>query len=223
MHDAAGTVGALAVGLLAFLLVIAIVAVKRRERQRMASLRGWAEASGWQWAQTPPKATVGYLSGAEGSPTLLLLGQLNGRDVAILEYHVTTRTKRDDDTWKTETEYYVATEVRLRQSLPAVTIERRGPVSRLGHSIFGSSTAVGNELFDRHYRVVAQDAQVARRVLRPEVQAAQIAEGLPYWSVEGTSLHTSRDGRIGAPASIPSQFTALLRLADQLDAADAAN
>jgi hypothetical protein len=199
--------------------VVRAVAAAQRERDRVATLRGWAEASGWQFVQRPTRSVVRHLTGRGGRPTLLLAGYLNGRGVALLEHEVTETTGSGESS-STQTHYYVDTEVRLRQSFPSVKVTRRGKVSRLGRSIFGDrATAVNLEAFDSVYRVEARDADAARRVLSPPVVAAQITGQLPNWNwhVEGVSLHCRRGGRIGPPAGIPAQVTRLLYLADLLD------
>jgi hypothetical protein len=96
-----------------------------------------------------------------------------------------------------------------------MAVVERGALSRFGRVLFGDgATAVGQEDFDRAYRVVSKDP---RAVLSPGLVAEHVAGRLPEWSLHGNELLTYRGGRIGDPATIPDQFTPLLRVAALLD------
>jgi len=219
--DSSGIVGVVACFGVALALVITLaVWSSRRERARVDALGQWASGHGWTVATRPAVDWGQRMPGHNRrGVTLALSGGLGGRSVTIAEYFYTQTTHHTRanaaSTSTTRTYQYVLLVVRLQRPGPTMAVVERGALSRFGRVLFGdSATAVGQEDFDRAYRVVSKDPMA---MLSPSLVAEHVAGRLPEWSLHGNELMTYRGGRIGEPASIPDQFGPLLRVAELLD------
>jgi hypothetical protein len=227
---AAGCVGAF--GGLVFLVLHLRRQAVERQNARLATLSSWAAAYGWQFYHRPQVSWSGRLPQGDRRAVLMaMVGMIGGRPVTVAEYtyveeHMHHMTGIHDvhggPGHRSETSYHlVVAIVYLRQPGPSMTVFRRGGLSRLGRGLFGDgATAIGNEPFDRDYRLRAHDAAQARAVMTPELVHAQVAGHVPaYWSLAGNELLAYRHGRVADPNTIPAEVAPLQWLADRLDGA----
>jgi hypothetical protein len=208
------------------LLVLLIVVSRRRERRRREALREWAAANGWEYAQRPAAPWQRRLPrrGARRAVSLALTGPLGGYPVTVADYsytethtQFTTGVGGAGSTSTTRTHHFVVVVVRLPWSAPAVAVHPRRGLSRLARAVFGEGrTALGNEAFDRAYRVATREPEAARRLIGPALIAEHLAGRAPAWSLDGADLLTYRRGRLGDPAEIPSLARPLVRVASLL-------
>lgn len=198
------SVGAV-VALLVLLVVRQIGVQSRREKGRQEALEQWARAHGWQIVRRPEFEWVRRVPGRnQRGVSLAVSGTLQGRPATIAEY-----SYRSNE----ETHRYVLLLVRLDHDHPAMAVYRRSSLSKLGRTLFGDTpTAVGNEPFDREYRVTG--------VVTAALVNEHVAADLPPWSLEGRELLTYRVGRIDDPATIPAELEPLLRVADLIEPRD---
>jgi hypothetical protein len=227
--------GAIFLCVLGFIAVVVVIGVisGQRSRARTAALNDWALRNEWTVARRPAVTWGRRMPGRNRrGVSLAVSGLLNGRSVTIAEYSYTTSSTTTHPagmgpggtaggtTTNTTTHRYVLTVVRLSRAYPSIGVYQRGTLSKLGRSLFGDkSTALGQEEFDRAFRVTADQPGLVSTVLSRDVVAAQVAGELPDWSVEGNELLTFRSGQLGDPAGIPAQFAPLLRVADLLEPA----
>jgi hypothetical protein len=219
--DSSGVVGVVACfgAVLALVIGLAVWSA-RRERARVDGLRQWAAARGWTLAQRPDVDWGQRLPGHNRrGVTLALSGVLSGRPVTIAEYFYTRTTYNTTanaaSTSTTRTYQYVLLVVRLERPGPTMAVVERGALSRFGRVLFGdTASAVGQEDFDRAYRIVTKDPMA---MLGPALLREHVEGRLPEWSLYGDELLTYRGGRIGNPESIPDQLGPLLRVAELLD------
>jgi hypothetical protein len=215
------------IGFIAVTVVLGVLSV-RQSRARMAALKDWALRNEWTVTWRPPVTWGNRMPGRNRrGVTLAVSGMINGRPVTIAEYSYTTSTTTTTGSAgtggpttrsSTTTHRYVVLVVRLSRSYPSVGVYHRGALSRLGRSLFGDkSTALGEEEFDRAFRVTADQPGLVSTVLSRDLVAAHLAGQVPEWSVEGTELMTYRAGSIAEPGAIPGEFAPLLVVADLIE------
>jgi hypothetical protein len=215
-------------GFIALAILLGVLNV-RQSRSRAAALNDWALRNEWKVAPWPAVAWGGRMPGHnQQGVSLAVSGQLHGRAVTIAEYYyATTSTSPTGAVGETgamatrperRTHRYVLMVVRLRRTYPSIGVYRRGALSKLGRSLLGDkSTALGQEEFDRVFRVTADQPGLVSTVLSRDLVAAHVAGRLPDWSIEGKELLTYREGRLDDPTTIPAAFGPLLLVADLLE------
>jgi hypothetical protein len=143
----------------------------------------------------------------------------------VAEYSYTRRstsTTRDADVSSSTrsdstTYHFVVVVVRLPRPGPSMAVESRHALSRLGRALFGDRpTAIGNEEFDRAFRIDAEDPAAARRLVGPALAAEHVAGAVPSWSLHGNELLTYESGRLDGPDSAPGRAAPLIRVAQLL-------
>ncbi|WP_433211541.1 hypothetical protein ACQP00_50700 [Dactylosporangium sp. CS-047395] len=216
--------GIACVGAVFVLVIILAVIGRRRERQRRELLEVWAVRNRWQYVPRPPNEWWRRLPGRNSRGVALALsGQLGGRPVSVGEYSYTTTstTSGADGTTSTssQTHHFVVWVVRVRGSWPALSVHRRGAMSRFGRTLFGDrATALGHEAFDSAFRISADRPEMVRTVFGQALVAEHLAGRLPDWSLRGDELMVVESGRLTEPDAIPARFGPLVRVADLLEA-----
>jgi hypothetical protein len=207
------------VGLLALIVVLIVFSV-RRERQRQARIRQWAERRGWTVTVRPRGIEwTSLLPGRNRrGVSLLLSGTLYGRPVAIAEYSYTVTTSTGTSGGSTTVTYnFIVTVARLPAWYPPVAVQPRGAMSKLGRSIFGdNAAATGHEEFDRRFRVVTKDPAASRALIGPALVGEHLAGRIPGWSLAGQDLLTWQVGPIKDPSQLETVAAPVLRIADLL-------
>jgi len=198
-------VGGAVVALLVLFVVRQVGVQSRREKARLEALEQWARTHEWQLVSRPELEWVRRVPGRnQRGVSLAGSGTLHGRPATIAEYSYTSGEEKHR---------YVLLLVRLDHDYPAMAVYRRSSLSKLGRTLFGDTpTEVGNEPFDREYRVTG--------VVTAALVNEQVAANLPPWSLEGRELLTYRVGRIEDPATIPAELAPLLRIADLIEPRD---
>src|SRR5262245_25475619 len=163
-------------------ITLAIVSY-RREQARQDALGQWANGHGWTVTQKPAADWWQRMPGRnKRGVTLALDGALGGRSVTIAEYFYTETQYNSvgSPAHRTRTFQYVLLIVRLRQEGPTIAVVERGAWSRFGRVLFGdSATAVGQEDFDRAYKVATKDPFAVSNVLTPTLVQAHLDGQLP--------------------------------------------
>jgi hypothetical protein len=154
-----------------------------------------------------------------------LSGVVDGWPVSVADYsytetQVSTSTDANGNpttSTTTPTHRFVVTVVRLARPYPAISVQPRGALSRLGRTVFGDgATATGHDAFDRRFRVRTPQPGMVPSVIGPALMAEHLADRLPSWSMYGPELLAYQQGRIGEPEGIPALAAPLLRVADHL-------
>jgi hypothetical protein len=206
---------------LAALLVVAIVFSIRQERRRMAALRAWAHAHRWRIIDKPRPEWTSRMPGRNArGVSLALVGVQGGHQVSVAEYQYTTTstsTSGSSRSSSSTTHHYIVVVVHLDVPGAAISVDRRGGLSKLGRSIFGDrATALGDERFDSQWRVSARDPSTVRGFIGPQLAAEHVAGRVPHWSLQGTDLITYESGRLTDPSRIPGLVAPLVRVASLL-------
>lgn len=200
------------------LVVISVVVNGHRERRRLDHIRLWAKHHGWYLREQPAVDWAERLPGRNRrGVSLSVHGTLDGHTVCVAEYSYTTSSTDAQGNSTSETHRFVVTAVRLPTLYPTLSVERRTGLSKLGRAVFGdAATAIGDERFDRLYRIRTVVPVQVHSVLSPALVNEHIAGRLPVWSVQGTELLTYQKGRIESPAQIPALAAPLVRVAELL-------
>lgn len=208
--DSVGVTGTAIVILLITAAVLIIPWSLRSERARKRALREWAAEHGWRCAAKSKAPWTARLPGANPRGLSTTLSALSdGRWVTVADYTDTAGESRED---------YIVVLVLLDQRYPPVTVLDRGPLSKLGRSLFGDKpTATGDEPFDIGFRISSPDPGSARRLVGPSLRAAHLAGAVPSWSLDGNGLLSWTRGRLEDPHDIPAHVASLLQVADLLD------
>ncbi|MEV4754451.1 hypothetical protein AB0J86_04930 [Micromonospora sp. NPDC049559] len=208
------------------LFVVVWVLNSARERRRRDRLTRWASQHGWTITPNPSVNWGSRLPG--GNPrgvSLAISATVHGRQVSVAEYSYSeTQTTTTSDGQggtsvgqTTQTHAFTVVVVRLARSYPALAVEPRSSMSRLGRRLVGGGNATGHDEFDRKYRVDSADPGAVRRFVGPALIDEHLAGAVPPWSVYGPELLTYRPGAIEAPQHIPAMVGPLLRVAHHLD------
>ncbi|MEV4400285.1 hypothetical protein [Nonomuraea sp. NPDC049607] len=215
------------------LIVTLVVVGARAERKRQERIRQWAAYHGWTVKQRPtgdwgighsaarrrgPSDWAARLPGRNHSGvSLLVSGAVYGRLLGVAEYSYETSSSNSDGSSDTTTHHYIVTAVRLDAQYPPIAVVHRGPLSRLGRTMFGdNAAATGHEAFDRQFRVETRNPALARALLGPALIAAHLAGRVPAWSLAGPDLLAWQPGRIKDPDQIVTLVTPLVRVAELL-------
>jgi hypothetical protein len=184
-----------AVVLFVLLVTLLTVSRRRRQRQRWAELQEWARRNRWALTPDPAVEWSDRLPGRhKRGVTLALYGEMWGRRVSIAEYSYTeTRTVGDGAATSITHEFVVVVE-HLDRPSGYLGVQSRGLFSRWGKALFGADSSLGDPRFDKEFRVVGDPATAAYRI-GPELAAAHLA-GAPPWTIYGTDLLTWYPGRI---------------------------
>ncbi|ROP34263.1 hypothetical protein EDD30_7342 [Couchioplanes caeruleus] len=209
--------------------VVALVALgvatgRRRERERREALQGWASARGWTLVDHPAVDWSSRLPGRNRrGVTLALTGPLWGRRASVADYSYTetTTTSSSDAHGGTThgthstTHHFTVLVVHLDRPSPYLGVQPRGTLAKWGRALFGAGAALGNEQFDKNFRVVGEPSS-SPYPLSPALLAAHVDGVAPAWTLHGTDLMTSTPGRLKDPESIPYLLGSLYRVADLL-------
>jgi hypothetical protein len=195
----------------------------RLHREWWAVLLAWAHRHGWTVTQDPSVDWTARLPGqrADGV-SLLVSGAVDGRPVALAQYSYTTASTvmvGNTMTPSSTTHECVVCLARVPAELRhlSIAVEHRSGLSKLGRRIAGDSpTAIGNEEFDRRFKVWAQPAEVAQRVIGPALAAELLAGHLTMWSLQNGMLIAYHEGRIGDPDTFDALLAPLIRVATLL-------
>jgi hypothetical protein len=204
------------------LVVVMMVVSVRRERRRREALRQWATQHGWTYTERPATEWGRRLPGrSRRGVSLALSGVVNGYPVSVADYSYTetsTSTTGTDSTRSSSTTYhFVVVVVRLPRPGPTIEVRQRHGLGKLGRRIFGDpATALGNEAFDRAFRIITKDPATARQMVGPLLAGEHVAGRVPPWSLHGAELLTYQRGRLSEPAHIPGLAAPLVRVATLL-------
>jgi hypothetical protein len=214
-------------GLIVLVVVLAAYSAKR-ERERLQRIHDWARHHGWTVTPDPPVGWVSRLPGRERCRvSLAVFGTVAGYRVSVADYsYTTTSTSTSTDSnghtttsTSTTTHRFVVTVVLLPRSYPEVAVAARGALSKLGRAMFGDrATAIGHDVFDREFKVVARVPQAVPGLIGPRLVGEHLAGRVPHWSLSGYELLTYRSGTIEDPAEIPVLAEHLIRVARLLPA-----
>ncbi|GGQ63392.1 hypothetical protein [Couchioplanes azureus] len=218
-----GVMGLCVVAVVA-LVVLGVAAGRRRERERREALHGWASAHGWTLVDRPAVDWSARLPGRNRrGVTLALTGPLWGRRASVADYSYTetTTTSTSDGQGGTThgthstTHHYTVLVVHLDRPSPYLGVQPRGTLAKWGRALFGAGSTLGNEQFDKDFRVVGEPAS-SPYALSPALLAAHVQGAAPAWTLSGTDLMTCTPGRLKDPESIPYLLGSLYRVADLL-------
>jgi hypothetical protein len=207
-------------------LVVLILVSARRERERQERIQQWAVHHGWTYTARPDvRWEVQLPTGDSHGVTLLVAGAVSGRHVSVAEYWYTTESTSTSTSASgsqttsksTTTHHLLIVAIRLPTAHPPLAVAPRGPLSKLGRTIFGDSkAATGHDMFDRQFRVQTKDPAVARHLLGPALIGEHLAGRVPPWQVAGRDLVSYDVGGIRDPDQIPSLAMPLVRVAEML-------
>lgn len=205
----------------AFVVVVAVVLIPiaiRSERRRRQRFENWAAAHGWTYALRPRADWAARMPGhSRRSVGIALTGGLGGRWVTVADYSYQTSSSSGDGSSSTTTHHFIAVVVFLDRPHPRTAVVDRGPLSKLGRSLFGDKpTATADPLFDARFRITADDPDYARWLIGPPLIAAHLTGTIPTWSVAGNELLAFQHGHLRNPESVPDLAAPLLRVADLL-------
>jgi hypothetical protein len=212
--------------LVVLLVTLASIAVGRRNRRRADRLRGWARENGWTVTPHPAVNWTARLPGGNRDGIAVAVsGRVRGRPVSVAEYLVTDAqvTSVPDGMGGTTSStapadhFYAVAVAVLAQPLPSISVEPRGPMSRMARAVIGpGESATGNPAFDRAFRIRTSDPGAVPRWCTPRVMEAHLRGQIPAWSVHGAELLIYEPGRLD-PAAIPARIAPITYLADLLD------
>lgn len=221
--------GAGALALIAGLVALVIVAGRsqaRDEQRRQQRLHLWAARNRWVVTANPAVDWGARLPGGNRHGVAFAFsGAIGGYPVSVGEYSVTDMqiSSAPDGTGGTtttttlQTHHFTVIVVRLTIPHPTVTVEPRGPLSKMGQAVFGSTpTATGNGQFDRRFRIQSPDPTAARRLVGPALADAHLTGIVPSWSLYGHELLAYTPGRLDDPERIPALAEPLVRVASLL-------
>ncbi|GAB3942788.1 hypothetical protein GCM10027614_30460 [Micromonospora vulcania] len=211
------------------LLVGLIAYSRRRERDRRDVFQQWAMQHGWTVVPAPNVDWGSRLPGRNRrGVSLALFGAVGGYRVSVAEYSYTeTHTSTSGDgmggtttTTSSHSHPYVVIVVHLDEPHPAISVQPRTAVSRIGQVLFGDAGPVtGDQNFDKHYRV-AGDPVAVGQLVGPALRAEHLAGTVPLWALHQTELMTYQPGRIDSPYQIPNLAAPLIRAAALLRVKD---
>ena len=177
------------------LMVLLVVAGRRRARRRWAELHQWAQANGWSLTANPAVDWPSRLPGGnKRGVSLALYGRMWGRPTSLGEYSYTTTSTTGTNT-TTTTHAFVVVVVHLDRPCGYLGVQPRGVLSRWGRALFGTGSAIGHEQFDKSHQVVG-DPATAAYPLSPALIAAHVEGVVPPWTVYGHDLLTFYPGRL---------------------------
>lgn len=187
---------------------------RRRERARLARIAAWAAGTGFQ---PLPVATgnrwLAWLRAPSDKVTLVLGGPHRGRPTEIAEYQYTVNNGKTSHTVR-----YVLVAARVHGQYPFVSVAERGIGSSLWRSLAGpGGTEIGQPAFDSRFRIRTELPELGRRLLRPQLVSAMLANQVPAWYLVGAELIALYRGRI-APETIGAQLDCTCWIADQVEA-----
>ncbi|MEH1013151.1 hypothetical protein V6U90_08560 [Micromonospora sp. CPCC 206060] len=203
-------------------MVILMVQARKEERERRDRWRHWAARYGWAYVERPQVDWTDRVPGrSRRGVRFAMTGVLHGRPVEVAEYAYTESSTTTDANGSSQTtshtHSYVVCSVLLRHPFPRLAVVPRGLLSKLGKALSGSySHALGNEAFDRQWRLVA-DSPGERALVGPALVAAHVTGAAPAWSVRGTRLITYRNGRLTDPGLVRPLLDPLVAVADLLE------
>jgi hypothetical protein len=176
----------------AFVALITVVVVfarrgRQREQQRRSLIQHWAARNGWIFAIEPSTGWTARLPGQNRHGVALMLStMIHGRPVSVAEYFYTTESMADSNgSRSTTTHHLIVTAIRLTRYYPEVTVHQRGALSRIGLTVFGSDTAIGHHVFDRKFRIQANEPAQARALFTYALITEHLAGRVPTWSLVG--------------------------------------
>lgn len=206
------------------LMIFAMRASARNERERQAMLWKWADANGWTYALRARAPWTARLPGNNSHGLgVSLTGLLGDRWVTVADYsyETTSHTTTSDGSTRTDTttHRYIAVVVHLDRVHPPIAVHSRGLVSQFGRALFGDKpTATGNVRFDAHFRIAAADPVHSKALVGPALIDAHINRAVPLWNIVGTDLLAQHpiSGTLRDPNQIAAHAAPLLRVADLL-------
>ncbi|BDT93714.1 hypothetical protein IFM12275_36900 [Nocardia sputorum] len=211
-------------GSVVVLLAIVIPLSISAERSRKETLRQWAAAHGWAFAESGRAQWAARLPGHNSRGLGVTMSrQIGGRWVTVAEYSYrttsSTGSSTTDTTTTTTTHHFVVVLVLLDRMYPPIEVLPRGLLSQLGRAMFGDKpTTTGNVLFDSQYRIVTADPSYAKALVGPPLIDAHIARMVPPWSLAGAELLTfvKTSSALRDPSAIPGYAAPLLHVAELL-------
>lgn len=155
---------------------------RRKEAQRVAAERGWDYRRSYpgiegRWSDRP------FGIGRRRSSRDVLLGESHGVRGLAFTYSYTTGSGKDS-----QTHHLSVASVAMPWSLPRLDVTPESLVGAIAPGLRGGDVDIENEMFNRYYRVRAEDRRYAVAILHP--RAVEILLQLePFaWRIDGSDL-----------------------------------
>lgn len=104
------------------------------------------------------------------------VGEVGGRRIAIADYSIITRTyNQSTGSTNTSTEKFAVALAEVPAELPPFSLEREGILSRTVDRVGLKDLELGHAHFDRAFQVKAEDPELVRELLDPELLERLVA------------------------------------------------
>ncbi len=179
-------VALLLVGIVALGAVVGLVG-RARHRSRASELQAWAASHGWGYVERDAALGERFLGepfgrGYARTGVHVLTGEHRGHRVLAFEYRFREPSGTLGQSRRTIGYRYPAVAVPTPAPRPVLQVGREHPGTRILSAIGLDDWQLGDEAFDRAFRVRMADAAFARDVLHPLMVQWLLADGrsLPF-------------------------------------------
>lgn len=221
MSDFTWVVLASAVALAGLVVLIAVkVRAAQQNKARAIELQHWVKEQGYSFSADEPDLAQSYpalpfAADHRRRPRFrnVVRGRLAGLPLTAFDYSYKELPGRDSDN---ATIYLQVLAVEVAPGWPAVRVSVRDFGTKLALAFGGQDLKIGDDAFDRAFRVRAADEAGARKLLAPMAPALLARTDQEFW-VEGTTVLALRPGTLD-PTNLESwlgHLNAALALASQ--------
>lgn len=182
------TIFALVAGVIAVSGVVQWVRYRRINRRKSAQFSGFAKHKGWHYTEFDRSTGAGQrFSGGvfgTGGASHVLTGEYRGQQIIAFECSVSSGSGEHSSS----TTYTVAA-LHTPASRPTLAVTREGVGRKMLGFVGVRDLQVGDEKFDRTFRVKTEDERFAQAVLHPEMVQWLLDDGralmMPFSFEEG--------------------------------------
>jgi hypothetical protein len=186
-------------GLIVLLLVVlaaALVAYQWwRNQQRIAQLREFCLAKGWQFVPLDDEYAIRwtgppFFQGRSRHARDVINGSV-GQGAAnrpFVAFDYTYVTDNNGRAGSRQTHRFAVCAVRLPAYLPQLSVTPANALTRLGDTVTGEDIELESEDFNRRFRVRSPDPKFASDVLPPRTMQALLARSSLHFRIEGCDV-----------------------------------
>lgn len=194
---------AIAAGLFALFVWLAVVAYKRNQA-RLQAIQQLCLSKGWQYTAADPFNLPArwpgtpFDDGYDRTAENVVTGEVNGRPMVAFDYSYKTDSTDSDGKTSTTTHSYAIYALGMPCGLPELHLRPEGVFSRIGKALGMDDIELESEEFNRRYRVRCPDPKLATDVLTPRTMELLLAVPKLHFRFVGTDVVCYDDGDTNA-------------------------